>query len=171
MVMRNGVAAASIAAVLVVGFAKDANAEVVIGVEARGEVKKSDAGPIRGGPSVLASIGYAFDTYPILVLPEAAVSAAVWPADKPFFPGRVVGGIRFGFTAVVEPQIYTHAGYGFIFHRGDISHGFALDAGLGLDYRIQREITIGGVAGYEGLFAGDASAHGGTFGVRVGFWL
>jgi hypothetical protein len=169
--MPKALVLASAVALGVVAFANDANAEVVIGVEGRGEVKATDAGPIRGGPSVLASIGYAFDTYPILVLPEAAVTAAVWPADRPFFPGRAVAGIRFGFTAVVEPQIYTHGGYGFIFHRGDVSHGFALDAGFGLDYRVQREITVGGVAGYEGLFAGKASAHGGTFGVRVGFWL
>ncbi len=169
--MRKGVVASSFAAVLVLGFVNEAKAEVVVGVEGRGEVKRTDSGDIRGGPSILASIGYAFDTYPVLVLPEAAVSGAVWPADRPFFPGRAVAGIRFGFTTVVEPQIYTHAGYGFIVHRGDISHGFAVDAGFGLDYRIQREITIGGTAGYEGLVAGKASAHGGTFGVRVGFWL
>lgn len=152
-------------------FTRSADAEVAIGLEARGEVKATDAGTVRGGPSVLASIGYAFDTYPVLVLPEVVATGAVWPDDKPFFPGRAVAGIRLGFTTVVEPQIYTHVGYGFLFHRGDVSHGFAVDAGFGLDYRIQREITIGGTLGYEGLVAGNASAHGGVLGVRLGFWL
>jgi hypothetical protein len=157
--------------VVVSCFAADARAEVAVGLEGRGEVKARESGDVRGGPSILASIGYAFDTYPVLVLPEVAATGAVWPDDKPWFPVRAVAGIRLGFTTVVEPQIYTHVGYGFIVHRGDISHGLALDAGFGLDYRIQREITIGGTLGYEGLVAGNASAHGGVLGVRVGFWL
>ncbi len=149
--------------------AEDAAAEVVIGLEGRGEVKFTD--PVRGGPSVLASLGYAFDTYPVLVLPEVTASGAIWPADPPFFPGRFGAGIRLGFTAVVEPQIYTHAGYGFIFRKGDVSHGFAVDAGAAVDYRIQREYTIGGTLGYEGLVAGKASAHGVVLGLRFGIWL
>ncbi len=157
--------------VICVAWSAEARAEVAVGLEARGEVKALESGTVRGGPSVLASIGYAFDTYPVLVLPEVVATGAVWPDDKPWFPGRAVAGIRLGFTTVVEPQIYTHVGYGFLFHRGDVSHGLALDAGFGLDYRIQREITIGGTLGYEGLVAGNASAHGGVLGVRVGFWL
>lgn len=170
--MRTRFGGSVVAVILVaLGWARQAHAEAVVGLEARGEVKATESSSVRGGPSILAGIGYSFDTYPVLVLPEVVATGAVWPDDKPFFPVRAVAGVRLGFTTVVEPQIYTHVGYGFIVHRGDISHGFAVDAGFGLDYRLQREITIGGTLGYEGLVAGAASAHGGVLGVRLGFWL
>ena len=81
-----------------------------------------------------------------------------------------MGGVRVGFTAVVEPYVFTHLGYGFLGSEADLVHGFSIDAGIGLDKRLGRHVTIGGSLGYQG-FVGLLDAHGGFAGFHVGIWI
>jgi hypothetical protein len=159
------------AAVLCAGVcvATSASAEVTLGAEARGELS-SIGGDLHGGPGLRLSAGYALDTYPILVMPELVFDGTA------FFPEPIVGaframaGVRVGFTAVVEPYLLTHLGYGFLGGDGPLVHGFSIDAGLGLDKRLGRHLTIGGALAYQG-FVGDVNAHGGSAGFHVVGWL
>lgn len=161
--------AAAAAAAMILASSSVARAEPVVGVEARGELT-SLSGDLRGGPGLRLSFGYALDTYPVLVLPEVVADGA------PFLPAPVVGafrgmgGVRVGFTTVVEPFVFTHLGYGFLGTESALVHGFSVDAGLGLDKRLGRHVTMGGSIGYQG-FVGLIDAHGGAAGFHVGIWL
>ncbi|HTJ84182.1 MAG TPA: hypothetical protein VL400_20825 [Polyangiaceae bacterium] len=153
----------------VLAFGSTAVAEPTLGGEVRGELS-SIGGDLRGGPGVRLSGGYALDTYPILVVPELVLDGTVFVPDPVLGAFRAMGGVRVGFTTVVEPYILTHLGYGFLANDLDLVHGFAIDAGLGLDKRLSRHVTIGGTLAYQG-FVGSVNAHGGALGFHVIGWL
>ena len=145
-----------------------ASAEVTYGIEVRGEVAFTD--PVRGGPTGAMSIGYAADTYPLLIVPEVVVSAGVWPDEVPVIPFRAMAGARFGLTTVVEPAVFLHLGYGFLARDEDLTHGFAIESGVSVDGRIRREVTLGGALGYQG-FVSELPAHGMFAAFRFAVWF
>lgn len=149
-----------------------ASAEPKIELEPRGEVMfGSDAfsRPVFAGPGLAATFGYAFDTYPFLVMPELSLTGAFYPPEIAA-SARAVLGFRFGITAFIEPSVYAHAGYAALPSRRDLDHAFTVDAGLSLDKRLERSLTLGGSLGYQG-FVSEHSAHGLAGGLHVGFWL
>jgi hypothetical protein len=149
-----------------------ARAEPKIELEARGELLFGDdpfGNEIFGGPGLGVTFGYALDTYPILVVPELALTGAYYP-DEAFGSARATAGIRAGLTTIVEPSVYAHFGYGALPTELAVGHTFTLDAGVTVDKRLSRGLTIGGSRGYQG-FVGDVDAHGLTGGFHVGFWL
>jgi hypothetical protein len=152
-----------------VGPPASARAETVLGIEPRASLVIAD--PPRFGPELGLTVGYSPDLYPLLLVPELELDGAIYPGTPLFGIGRVLAGMRVGVTASVEPAAYFHVGYGFADTEGALDHGFAVDAGAALDGRISRTLTVGGTLGYQGLVAGDASAHGLTAGLRIGIWL
>lgn len=52
-----------------------------------------------------------------------------------------------------------------------LEHGAAVDAGLAVDKRLGRDLTLGGAVGYQGLVAGDGSLHALALAFRATFWL
>lgn len=149
-----------------------ASAEPKIELEPRGELMVGTDvfnREVFGGPGLLAAFGYGFDTYPFLVMPELAISGAFYPTELAA-SARAVLGFRFGLTAFVEPSVYAHAGYALMPSRRELAHAFTVDAGLTLDKRLERSLTLGGSLGYQG-FVYERAAHGLAGGLHVGFWL
>ncbi len=150
-------------------------AEPVLNLEARGEVMGGES-RVFGGPGAAVEFGYAFELYPLFVMPELSATGA------PYFPSpvtggfRATGGVQVGLTLEVQPSIYTHLGYGGFaggagrFGPKDVLSSFTIDAGFCLDKLIERSFSIGGNLGYQG-FVGEVDAHGGVFGFHVSFWL
>ena len=167
-VVHAGCAGVALVAALV-ALPTTAHAEPTLGGEVRGEVG-SLGGEFRGGPGVRFSAGYALDTYPILVVPELVVDGTLFLPAPILGAFRAMAGVRVGFTTVVEPYLLTHVGYGFLAPDANLVHGFAVDAGLGLDKRLSRHVTIGGTAAYQG-FVGDVTMHGAALGFHVVGWL
>lgn len=149
-----------------------ARAEPKIEIEPRGELMFGDDAfgrEIFGGPGLAFLFGYALDTYPALLMPELMIAGAFYPGELAG-SARVAAGFRAGFTTIVEPSIYTHLGYGVVPNELEVGHAFTIDAGLTLDKRLSREVTLGGSLGYQG-FVYERSFHGLTAGFHVGFWL
>ena len=169
-----GAAVGAGAALALLLDARAAAAEVVLGMEPRVELMFRDRP--RFGPGLMVTLGYSLDLYPLLLAPEIEVGGSIYPGEGPFGDARVMGGLRVGFTASVEPSIYVHAGYGFVDeHPVDAepanAHGFAVDAGATLDGRLARELTLGGSLGYQGIVAGGSSMHGIVAGIHLGVWF
>jgi hypothetical protein len=143
-------------------------AEPVVGVEARSELAFSDAPA--PAPALGATFGYALDTYPLLLVPELAVSGAWYPTLDDAASLRAMAGARVGLTTLVEPALFVHAGYGARLGNVDV-HGAAVDAGLAVDKRLGRDLTLGGAIGYQGLVAGAGSLHAVALAFRATFWL
>ncbi len=147
-------------------WSSSAWAEPVVEVEARGELLPS---VVSGGPTLELGLGYALDTYPLLLVPEVVIHGGYDASDVGLF--RAMGGARVGLTTLVEPSIYLHGGYGLLGSSGGLAHGAALDTGLSVDKRIGRSLTLGGSLGYQGFFGGGAELHGIVLGAHVGFWI
>ena len=144
-------------------------AEPVIGLEARSEL--AFAGEVAPAPALGATVGYALDTYPLLLVPELVLSGAWYPTLDGAGSVRAAAGARVGLTTVVEPALFVHAGYGALVGGGAAAHGAAVDAGLAVDKRLGRDLTLGGAVGYQGLVAGDGSLHALALAFRATFWL
>ncbi len=158
-----GLAAASLSA-----WASAAHAEPVVSIEPRLDFAIPD--DPRPGPGLAVGAGYSAELYPLLIMPELVLSGSVHPGDASFGQLRATAGLRAGVTAALEPSIYVHGGYGLLAGLGDASHGFAFDAGLALDKRLERGLTLGGALGYQGHH-GAATLHGLVAAMRIGFWL
>jgi len=143
---------------------------VKIGIEPRGEVLFRSDAKVHGGPGLHLDIGYAFDTYPIIVIPEFALAGAFY-APEPFEGSfRTMAGIRVGAALEVEPSLYVRGGYCLMVGRGDADHAGTFEAGLSLDKRLERSITLGGSLGYQGIYY-EEGLNGFVGGLHVGFWL
>jgi hypothetical protein len=145
-----------------------AQAEPVVSIEPRLDFAISD--DPRPGPGLAVGAGYSAELYPVLLMPELVLSGSVHPGDATFGQLRATAGLRAGVTAALEPSIYVHGGYGLVVGPGPASHGFAFDAGLALDKRLDRGLTLGGALGYQGHY-GDATLHGMVAAMRIAFWL
>ena len=150
--------------------------EPVVGVEARSELAFADVPA--PAPALGATFGYALDTYPLLLVPELAVSGAWYPTLDGAASLRAMAGARVGLTTLVEPALFVHAGYGArlgnVDGNGNVDvdvHGAAVDAGLAVDKRLGRDLTLGGAVGYQGLVAGAGSLHAVALAFRATFWL
>lgn len=155
--------------------------------------------PATGGPtevqlggvaSAIGGLGLDFD--PLLVGPQLALSGGVVLAhllpetggvdplfDQTADPSallRVTAGGSIGIAGPVEVSIFARGGIGYLASlEGDGSTaGLAIDAGASVDYRVDRDFTIGGQLGYAGLVATAdpiRPLHAVTLGPRFGFWF
>jgi len=175
LVRTRGSTACAAAAMLgvLLGFDREAAAEVVVGIEPRAELTFRD-GP-RFGPSLGLSIGYSLDLYPLLLAPEIELGGAIFPGSAWFGALRAMAGLRAGFTASVEPSIFAHVGYGLAGPRegsdDSVGHGLGIDAGAALEGRLSRLVTLGAAVSYQGIVAGEESLHGLAAGARLGLWF
>ena len=161
-----------LAATVSLGLPTMAQAEPKLEVEPRGELLFGEdvyGREIFGGPGLGLTFGYSLDTYPILLMPELTLTGAFYPGELAA-SARATAGFRAGLTTIVEPSVYAHFGYGALLNDVEVGHTFTLDAGLTLDKRLGRSLTLGGSLGYQG-FVGEFSAHGLTLGLHAGFWL
>lgn len=152
------------------GWLDDAHAEVKVGVEVRGELMRRFNVQPYGGPGLALDVGYSFETYPIMVIPELVLEGAFYAPEIYTGSFRALGGLRVGAALEVEPTIYVRGGYLGIFGRDVPDHGGVFEAGASIDKRLERSLTIGGSLGYQGFFA-PRWAHGMAAGFHVGFWL
>ncbi len=144
------------------------------------------------GGVVNAVGGLGLDYDPLLVGPQLALTGGIANAyllpetggTDPLFdltPDptailRVTAGGSIGVAGPVEVAIFARGGIGYMASlEGDGSTaGLAIDAGATLDYRVDRDFTVGGQLGYAGLVATAdpiRSMHAITVGPRFGFWF
>lgn len=90
-------------------------------------------------------------------------------------PSRMYGGGRIGLGGVLQPQLYGHAGYGWMGDVGDVSfRGAMFEAGVALDIEILPVVGIGAHLGYtsndniNGGAAGQGAFNWVNFGVHAG---
>jgi hypothetical protein len=83
--------------------------------------------------------------------------------------GAAFGGIRFGLDGIVQPNIFSHLGLGFV---GESDLGPYVDVGVGLDFQITRVFSMGIQAAYNSA-SDPASPYGAakwaSFGLDFGF--
>ena len=82
-----------------------ASADVKLGVELRGEFMRRFNVKPYGGPGLAVDLGFSFDTYPILVIPEICVEGAFYAPEIYTGSSRAVGGMRVGAALEVEPTV------------------------------------------------------------------
>jgi hypothetical protein len=165
---------AAVAALLVVPATAHAEGEITFEPRAsllvpRNMIPTPDA--VYGGAGIAENAGLSLDLEPIIVEPELSFVGDGFPAlhGGTF---RAMAGIRAGIAAAVEPSIFLHAGYGFIGRESfGFEHGFSLDTGATVDYRLSRRLTLGGSTGYELLANGKGAIHGAFIGPRLSIWI
>ena len=172
---------AAVAALLAVPAAAHAEGEITFEPRASllvpGNMIPHLPDKVYGGAGIAVNAGLSLDLEPIIVEPELSLVGDGFPTlhGGTF---RAMAGIRAGIAAAVEPSIFLHAGYGFI---GDnalggsagpaFNHGFSLDTGATVDYRLSRKLTLGGSLGYELLANGKGAVHGAFIGPRLSIWI
>jgi len=158
-----------------------ARAEVTPSVGAAGALMVDDGvtDSVSGGFGVKGFIGYSPELYPLLLVPELGVSQHFFGDLYGRRTTRLLGGVRLGVTAAVEPSLSLHLGYGFSDGQdGDAildRNGFTYDVAAGVDWRLERWFTIGPRLTYCGLIAqtgsGAEGAHWLDLGLNATFWL
>lgn len=159
----------------VLSFSAPANAGLTIHVE-------QDFGVVTNGGADFGlgfsgRIGYRIGLGPLWIAPELGggyLSFGEVGANS-IHPSRVYGGGRLGLGGFVQPQIYGHAGYGWMGGVRDISfRGAMFEVGGALDLRVIPLLGIGVHAGYtsndsinEGLL-GRGAINWVNFGVHAG---
>jgi hypothetical protein len=155
-------------------------AEPIVRPGARGFVVTNGDATGGGGMADVA-LGYDLELQPVIVMPELVGSFGGFGGDLKGFGARALGGMRFGFTyaGAWEPSLFARGGYG----HASVSpgsggslvgfNGGTIQAGLTADYRVGRELTVGGELGYDALIgstgAGSEVFHTVSAGIVFGF--
>lgn len=157
-----------------IGWSAPARAEVVLRPSVLGGATFLSGGAYGGGYATF-SAGYNLELEPILVIPELAASFGGFGGDAKGFGARVMGGLRAGAALAVEPSLILRGGYGHASYLGGGSsfgaNGGAVQVGTGLDYRVDRDFTVGGELIYDAFIAQGTTAHSILLGATFGFWL
>jgi hypothetical protein len=153
--MRRSVLAAS-AACLAAAFVLVSPREARAGFYVGGEF---DAASSFGAPEgynqgfgFVGQLGYRIGLGPVFLAPEAQGSYLAFPyrADTGTGPAlhatRVLGGARFGLGGLVQPQLYGHAGVGWL---GSDRNGRAFDGGFALGFKLIPYLRFGAQVGYN----------------------
>ncbi len=158
-----------------------ARAEVTPSLEVDGALMADDGttDSVSGGFGFKGLFGYSPDLYPLLLMPEVAVTQHFFFDTYSRRTTRILGGMRLGVTAAVEPSLSFHLGYGFSHGEdGDAildRNGFTYDVALGVDWRLERWVTLGPRLTYSGQIAktgsGTEGAHWLDLGLSTTFWL
>ena len=137
------------------------------------------SGEVAGGGEAGLSLGYNPELEPLLVIPELSASFAGFGGDFSGVGLRALAGVRGGVAGPVEPSFGLRIGYGLttLSSGGSsaLESGFAIDAGLGLDVRPERWLTVGGELTYDLLIlplpGQAATLHTLGAGGSVAFWF
>jgi hypothetical protein len=164
----------------------EARAEPVVRVGGNGLLVAAD-GAYAGGGNGALSLGYNTENEPFIILPELVGSGGYHAGDFSGANARALLGMRFGFALAVEPTLITRGGYGHYTLGVELPpgpdgqpieadqgrHGGAFQSGLGLDYRLSRDLTLGGEIVYDLFIDGESGdlIHGLVAGISVAFWL
>jgi hypothetical protein len=179
------------------GVASRAHAEPVLRPSAHGTFHVYE-GLYAGGASAVMAAGYNIELEPLLLVPEVAASIGGFAGGFDGFGARALGGLRLGFAYLgsFEPSLVVRGGYGHLtlkrasFPDGalspeptkEVSHSGALQAGLSLEHRMSRDVTLGGEIVYDVFFQrrtpialgaseGIVGVHTLAAGFTIGFWL
>jgi len=155
-----------------------AAAEVTVRPAAAGMVLFED-GEVAGGGYGNVTLGYNLEMEPLLLMPELAAGFGGYGGGFGGIMARVLGGLRGGVTGPVEPALFVRGGYGVnsITRNDEVEpdHGLAIEAGLGLDYRPDRDLTYGAEIFYDALIfsagQGVDTVHTLGLAATVAFWL
>lgn len=168
-------AAPPLAAVAVLLASPDANAGITIHVEQ--DVGILTSVDLEAGVGFSGRLGYRFDIGPLWLAPELGGGYLTFGDvdGQALHPSRMYGGGRVGLDGFVQPQLYVHAGYGWLGDLGDVSlEGALFEVGVAVDLRVLPVLGIGAHAG----FTSNDNLHGGaqardsfnwlSFGVHAG---
>jgi hypothetical protein len=137
----------------------------------------SDGTAVAGGGAGTLLLGYNAEREPILIIPHAAGAFGYYGGDFSGIFARAMVGMKFGVSLSVEPSLVTRVGYGYyrlgVAGAEESVHGVAFQSGPALDYRVSREVSVGGQLLYDLFIDPDAggTSHGILLGFTVGFGL
>lgn len=106
---------------------------------------------------------------PIWILPEVGGHFMSFGSATEFGSvGNAFGGLRIGFDGLVQPNLFAHAGVGYV---GNSTLGPYTDVGVGVDFQITRAFSLGLQVAYNSVYD-DSSQYGATnwasFGLNFG---
>lgn len=189
-----------VASVVTLFAAAPAGAEPVLRPSVHGAFHAYD-GDLAGGGLAIATAGYSLELDPILLVPEIAASIGGFGGDFEGYGIRALGGLRAGFAYLgkLEPSLFLRGGYGHLaldrdpfdaapyrpVPQHESIHSGALQVGVSLEHRVDRDLTLGGELIYDALFydrrpaffgptsreGGLVVAHSVSAGFTVAFWL
>jgi len=165
------VASACSALLICVADARPAAAGIFLGAEFDGGAGVDFTAGTRAGYGALGALGYRIGFGPVYLQPEAEGGYMSFPgAAIPVHAGRVLGGFHFGLGGKVQPQLFGHAGVGWLASTVD---GPALDVGLAVSFKLVPLFLFGAQTAYNViLIEGQGAATKWlTFGVHVGVEL
>ncbi|MFT3764614.1 MAG: hypothetical protein QM820_03715 [Minicystis sp.] len=141
--------AAGLAAAFVLASPREAHAGFFLGAEFDAASAIDQPGASIGYGFVGAA-GYRISLGPVFVQPEAQGSHMVFPASDGVGEAphatRVMGGARLGLARMVQPQLFGHAGVGWV---GDGINGRAFDAGFALGFKLIPFFRFGAQVAYN----------------------
>ena len=174
--MRATLACALLTAAAVLATSADTAAEPILQPSVAGQVVIADSAVAAGGTATLLA-GYNTENDPILIVPHVAVAGGYYGGDFSGGLFRGLAGMKFGVSLSVEPSLITRGGYGFyqlgVAGAETLVHGAAFQSGPALDYRVDRDISLGGTLLYDLFIDADTgnTVHAVLLGFSVGFGL
>jgi hypothetical protein len=107
---------------------------------------------------------------PLWILPELGGHFTNFGGGREFrHAGAAFGGARFGFDGLIQPNIFSHLGLGYV---GDAHFGPYGDIGIGIDFQLVRVFSLGAQVAYNTVLE-NGSPYGAakwlSFGLNFGF--
>jgi hypothetical protein len=148
---------------------REARAGVYLGAEFDAGTLFSPPSGAKNGWGFAGTAGYRFGLGPVFLQPEAMVQYLVFPFEgaDALHTTRILGGGRFGLGSMVQPQIFGHAGVGWL---GSGLDGPAFDVGFALGFKLIPLLRFGAQVGYNvvTIKSADVSAKWIEYGVHAG---
>jgi hypothetical protein len=137
-----------LAAAALLAETREARAGFYFGAEFDAGTLLSPPPGAKNGWGFAGTAGYRFGLGPVFLQPEAMGQYLVFPFDMTdaLHTTRVLGGARFGLGAMVQPQIFGHAGVGWL---GSGLDGPAFDVGFALGFKLIPLLRFGAQVGYN----------------------
>jgi hypothetical protein len=161
-----------LAAAAILAAPREARAGVFLGADFDAGTMLSPPPGAKSGFGFGGTVGYRFGLGPVFLQPEATGQYLVFPFESAdaLHTTRVLGGGRFGLGAMVQPQIFGHAGVGWL---GSGVDGPTFDVGFALDFKLIPILRFGAQVGYNvvTIRSADTATKWIDYGVHVGVEL
>ena len=137
-----------LAVAAVLATPREARAGVYLGAEFDGGTMLAAPKGAKTGYGFGGTLGYRFGLGPVFLQPEAKGQYLVFPFDMAdtLHTTRILFGGRFGLGSMVQPQIFGHAGIGWL---GSGVDGPAFDVGFALGFKLIPLLRFGAQVGYN----------------------